>query len=238
MTRIIGELRKLGITKISRQTVRNILKEEGIEPGPDRTSDKWETFLARHAETLWGCDFFSVRTVTARGIREMYLMVYLCLDTREVFMSSATEHPNSAWVCKQAEAFLEQTMNREVKPSIVMHDRDSKFTRDFVETLKNRDVRTNALPKASPNLNGRCERFVKTIREECLSKFIFFGRKHLDFVVSEFLEYYNKTRSHSERESLPPIRTVPEEVPSVSLKDVEIRSHVGGLVKSFARKAA
>ena len=79
---------------------------------------------------------------------------------------------------------------------------------------------------------------MKTIREECLSKFIFFGRKHLDFVVSEFLEYYNKTRSHSERESLPPIRTVPEEVPSVSLKDVEIRSHVGGLVKSFARKAA
>lgn len=237
-TRIIGELRKLGINKISRQTVRNILKEEGIEPGPDRTSDKWETFLARHAETLWGCDFFSVRTVTARGIREMYLMVYLCLDTREVIMSSATEHPNSAWVCKQAEAFLEQTMNREVKPSIVMHDRDSKFTKDFVKTLKSRDVRTNALPKASPNLNGRCERFVKTIREECLSKFIFFGRKHLDFVVSEFLEYYNKTRSHSERECLPPIRTVPEEVPSVSLRDVEIKSHVGGLVKSFARKAA
>ena len=196
-TRIIGELRKLGIRKISRQTVRNILKEEGIQPGPDRTSDKWDNFLARHAETLWGCDFFSVRTVTARGIRKLYLMVFLCLETREVIISSATEHPNSRWVCKQAESFLEQTMNRDTKPSIVMHDRDAKFTKAFVQTLKNRDVRTNALPKGSPNLNGRCERFVKTIREECLSKFIFFGAEHLEFVVSEFCDYYNLRRAHS-----------------------------------------
>ena len=76
-TRIIGELRKLGIKRISRQTERNILKEEGIEPSPDRTSDKWGDFLTRHAETLWAVDFFSVRTVTAHGIREMYLLFLL-----------------------------------------------------------------------------------------------------------------------------------------------------------------
>ncbi len=69
-TRIIGELRKLGIRKISRQTVRRILKDEGIEPGPDRTSDSWKQFIERHKETLWAVDFFSVRTVTARGLRE------------------------------------------------------------------------------------------------------------------------------------------------------------------------
>ena len=70
-TRIIGELRKLGIKKISRQTVRNILKEEGIQPGPDRTSDNWNTFIERHAKTLWACDFFSVKIVTKRGLRDM-----------------------------------------------------------------------------------------------------------------------------------------------------------------------
>ena len=69
-TRIISEMRKLGIKGISRQTVRNILKDEGIKPGPDRTSDTWNNFIERHGETLWACDFFSVKTVTARGIRD------------------------------------------------------------------------------------------------------------------------------------------------------------------------
>lgn len=97
-TRILGELRKLGIKKISRQTVRRILKEEGIEPGPDRTSDSWQNFIERHKETLWGCDFFSVRAVTAHGIKQMYVLAFLCLETREVILSESTEHPNSAWV--------------------------------------------------------------------------------------------------------------------------------------------
>jgi putative transposase len=84
LIRIIGELCKLGITKISRQTVRNILKEHGIEPSPDRTSVCWADFLNRHGETLWGCDFFSVKSVTTKGIHDLYVLVFLCLQTREV----------------------------------------------------------------------------------------------------------------------------------------------------------
>ena len=74
-SRIIGELRKLGIKKISRQTVRNILKEERIQPGPNRTSDSWQNFIDRHAKTLWAVDFFSVKTVTRKGLQELYVMV-------------------------------------------------------------------------------------------------------------------------------------------------------------------
>jgi len=158
-TRIIGEMRKMGIKKISRQTVRNILKEEGIEPGPDRTNDNWETFVERHAKTLWAVDFFSVRTVTSRGMKRMYVLVWLCMTTREVIASEATEHPNSAWVEKQADLFVDQTANRDKKPDIVMHDKDTKFTKEFTAKLKSRGLRTNSLPKASPNLNGRCEYF-------------------------------------------------------------------------------
>jgi putative transposase len=155
LTRIIGELRKMGIKKISRQTVRNILKEEGMEPVPDRTSDSWENFLERHKNTLWGCDFFPVKTVTARGIRDVYVLVFLCLESREAIVSTSTEHPDSAWVVKQTEAFLEQTKDRTEKPDIVMHDKDTKFTKEFVAKLKEHGVRTNALPKTSPNLNAR-----------------------------------------------------------------------------------
>jgi putative transposase len=152
LTRIVGELRKMGIKKISRQTVRNILKEEGIEPNPDRMNDNWDTFLARHAETLWAVDFFSVKTVTSKGLKDMYVLVWLCMTTREVIVSESTLHPNSAWVTKQADWFVDQTAGRDKVPSIVMHDKDTKFSKDFTEKLKERDVRTNSLPVGSPNL--------------------------------------------------------------------------------------
>ncbi len=212
LTRIVGELRKMGIKKISRQTVRNILKEEGMEPVPDRTSDTWENFLERHKNTLWGCDFFSVKTITARGIREMYVLVFLCLESREAIVSSSTEHPDSAWVVKQTEAFLEQTKDRAEKPDIVMHDKDTKFTKEFVAKLKEHGVRTNSLPKTSPNLNGRCERFIQTIKLECLAKFIIFGKQHLDYLLADFTVYYNTVRSHMERKHLPPTGEIPDEV--------------------------
>ena len=106
-TRIIGELRKLEIKKISRQTVRNILKEEGIEPGPDRKNYCWKEFIERHAETLWAVDFFSIKTVTTTGLRQMYVLVWLCMTTREVIVSESTLHPNSAWVEEQVDLFVE-----------------------------------------------------------------------------------------------------------------------------------
>ena len=237
-TRILGELRKVGIKNISRQTVRNILKEEGIEPGPNRKNDCWDNFVKRHAETLWAVDFFSVKTVTLKGLRDTYLMVWLCLETREVIVSESTEHPNSAWVVEQTHEFLDQTLDREKAPSIVMHDRDTKFTKEFTQTLEGWGVRTNKLPITSPNLNGRCERFILTIKYECLHKFILFGKQHLDYVVKSFMEYYNDRRSHMEREHLPPIREEPADVLKFDRKAVVVKSYVGGLVQSFEQRAA
>ena len=108
----------------------------------------------------------------------------------------------------------------------------------FVDTLKAGGVRHNALPKCSPNLNGRVERVILTLRSECISKFIFFGTKHLDYVVASFAEYYNQRRTLSSCDSLPPIREIPDEVLSLSMDQIEVKSYVGGLVKSFERRAA
>jgi putative transposase len=163
LTRIVGQLRKLSI-KISRQTIRTILKEHDIEPSPDRTSDSWADFLNRHGATLWGGDFFSVRSVTAKGIRDLYVMVFLCLETREAIVTESTQHPDSAWVCEQTSWFIEQTKDREKKPEMIIHDRDLKFTKEFTQTVKNAGMKTNPLPKGSPNLNGRCERFIETVK--------------------------------------------------------------------------
>jgi transposase InsO family protein len=121
---------------------------------------------------------------------------------------------------------------------MILHDRDVKFTKDFTKTVKDAGMKTNPLPKGSPNLNGRCERFIGTIRWECLDKFILFGKRHLDYLISEFVTFYNHHRAHMERDNLPPIREVPTEVETLSLDQIVVTSHVGGLVKSFERKAA
>ena len=119
-----------------------------------------------------------------------------------------------------------------------MLDRDTKFSRAFTAIVKKNGMRTNALPKGSPNLNGRTKKFVSQIKSECLSKFILFGRRHLDHLVAEYVEYFNRQGAHSSRDNLPALSTPPEEVTSIRMEDVEVKSYVGGLIKSFERKAA
>ena len=119
-----------------------------------------------------------------------------------------------------------------------MHDLDTESTKEFKHTLSYAHVRTNPSPKDSPNLNGRCERFIETIKLECLNKFIIFRKRHLDHLLVEFTEYYNHHRSHMSRDHLPPVREEPDEVAKLSIEEVNVKSYVGGLVKAFERKAA
>ncbi|MCA9106296.1 MAG: hypothetical protein KDA83_12765, partial [Planctomycetales bacterium] len=116
-TKILGELRRLGISRICRQTVKNILKEEGIEPSPKRSRGTWGEFLKAHAETLWACDFFTKRSITASGIVDLYVLVFMHLETREIICTKSTRNPNSKWVTEQAREFVEQTKTREHRPT-------------------------------------------------------------------------------------------------------------------------
>ena len=110
--RIVGEFRKLGILTISRMTVRNILKKDGIPTGPQRDRATWTEFLTRHAQTLYACDFFTKSIVTRRGIFEMCLLVVIQWDSREIWVSPATLNPDSAWVAQQARNFLLHAADR------------------------------------------------------------------------------------------------------------------------------
>lgn len=111
---------KLGIKGISRKTVRNTRIEAGTVSASDRTSDKWENLLERNQNTLLAVDFFSVKSLTMRGIQDLYVLVFLCLHSREVVVTSRTKHPNSAWVKKHTEVFMKLTKDRKEKPSIAM----------------------------------------------------------------------------------------------------------------------
>jgi putative transposase len=101
-TRILGELKKLGVRSVSRNTVRNILQVQGYDPGPQRGVGTWDEFLKIHAATLWQCDFFSKRVLTPKGFRELFVVVFLHVGTRRVFLTPATQHPNEVWVTEQA----------------------------------------------------------------------------------------------------------------------------------------
>lgn len=142
------------------------------------------------AETCQKKEEADARRCLGRSRGGLTTKLHCAVSGQLLHLILTAEHPTSAKVCEQAKKFIEH------KPEIVIHDRDAKFSKEFTETLNSRGLRTNPLPKASPNLNGRCERFIETIKLECLSRFIVFGKRHLDHLVAKFTEYYNRHRSH------------------------------------------
>jgi len=238
-TRILGELRKLGIRKISRQTVKNILKVAGVDPGPKRGEGSWDEFLKIHADTLWQCDFLSVKTLTKSGFVDLYLLAFIHLGTRSAWISPCTQHPDSAWVTQQGRNFLMHADDIGLKPAYVTRDNDTKFTASFDTVFKSADVAVTKTTPRSPNLQAHIERFIQTVKQECLDHFLIVGEKHLNHISREFLAHYLTERSHSSRDHLPPAWTEkPAEVETIRLADVACETRLGGLLKHYWRRAA
>ena len=161
------------------------------------------------------------------------------LETREVFVTPSTRNLDSALVTEQTKAFVNHVADWDEKPTYLIHDRDTKFSAEFKRLLKNEGIKPKMLPIRSPNLNARVERFVQTIKYEALNHFIAFGKTHLDYLVSEFVDYYNKHRAHSSREHLPPCSVEPPpEYETIKLDEIRCEEHLGGLIKSYERIAA
>ncbi|TWU08637.1 Integrase core domain protein [Symmachiella macrocystis] len=237
-TRILGELRRLGINRICRQTVRNILKEEGIDTSPKRSQGSWEQFIKIHAKTLWACDFFTQRIITPRGLVNYFLLVFINVETREIFVTNSTAHPDSAWVTQQARNFLMHTSDYDDKPACLIRDRDTKFTASFDDVFKAEGVKVKVLPVQSPNLNSRCERVIQSIKHECLDNFLVFGEQHLNYLIREYVRYYNDDRAHSACGHLPPsCADPPTENNTIVLNDIVRCERLGGLIQWYERAA-
>jgi putative transposase len=238
-TRILGELRKLGIKSVSRQTVKMILKEHGIDPGPKRGKGSWDEFLKIHADTLWQCDFLSKPMWTARGLVDVYLLVFLHLGSRRVWISPSTVQPDSAWVSLQARNFLIIAEDMGLSPEYLMRDNDAKFSGQFDEVFKTSGVQIKRTVPMSPNLRAHVERFIQTLKFECLSKFIIVAEKHLGHICRIWSRHYNEERPHSSRDHLPPDFTAPpEEATTVRVSDIVCTSKLGGVIHSYSRRAA
>ncbi len=238
-TRVLGEIRKLTSRKVSRQTVVNIMRAEGLDPGPQRGEKTWDEFIKMHAHSLWQCDFFCKRAWTLKGLRDLYILAFVHVGTRRVWTSPCTANPDNTWACQQADAFSEHVRANNLPADLVFHDADAKFTKAFDATLKEQGLRPHRVQPLAPNMNAFAERWIQSIELECLDHFIVLGAMHLDYLVSQYLAYYHAARPHQglENRLILPAKPPPDEqVPD--LKEVVCHERLGGLLKHFERRAA
>lgn len=234
-TRIMGELKKLLFPKVGRTTVQNILTEAGFDPSPDRSRSTWYQFIERHAKTLWACDFFSTKVWTIGGRFDCYVLVFIHPESRRVLVSPSTFHPNRSWVAQQARNFLIHLDDLGLKITHLIRDRDSKYARIFDRIMQSEGIWIKRLPIRSPNLNAFAERFIHTIKHECLGHFVAPGRKHFDYLVNEFVDYYHRRRPH---QGVGNKLLFPDDKEESCVGKIGCEKKLGGLLKHYYRKAA
>jgi transposase InsO family protein len=230
--RIVGECRKLGVP-ISGTSVRNVLRRHRLRPAPRSSGPSWSEFLRAQAAGTLACDFFHVDTV---ALRRLYVLFFIDLERRKVFLAGVTAHPVAAWVTQQARnlAITLEDEGRTVR--FLVRDRDTKFVGPFDEVLRSLGARMVLTPVRSPRANAFAERFVRTARTECLDWLLIRGERHLDRVVREFVEHYNNERPHRGIDlEVPVAYSAPRRFTSVA--GVERADRLGGLVHEYRAAA-
>jgi transposase InsO family protein len=190
--RIVGELKKLGVT-VSATTVRNVLRRHRLKPAPRRTGPTWSQFLRTQASGTLSCDFFTVDTVT---LRRLYVLFFISLERRKVFLAGVTEHPIGSWVTQQARNLAMTLEDERRAVRFLIRDRDTKFVGPFDEVMTSIGSRVIKTPVRSPRVNAFAERFVGTARRECLDWLLIRSERHLERVLKVFVEHYNAARPH------------------------------------------
>jgi putative transposase len=234
--RIVGALANLG-HQVSDQTVGNILRRHNIAPVPERSrTTTWKEFIQSHMDVLVGADFFTVEVLTWRGLVTYYVLFFIELSSRRVWLGGITCHPDSCWMEQVARNATMQDAGYLNGCRYLLHDRDQKFCREFRETLAAGGVECTPLPARSPNLNAHAERWIRSIKEECLSKLILFGENSLRRAVGEYLEHFHHERNHQGKGNvlLFPVLTVGS---SATRPTPRCRERLGGLLKYYCRAA-
>ncbi|MEX0655327.1 MAG: integrase core domain-containing protein [Phycisphaeraceae bacterium] len=235
-TRILGELKKLGIHSVGRTTVRKILIEAGHDPGPTRGEGTWDEFLKIHAKTLWATDFLSKKVWTLGGLVDYYVIFFIHLETRRVIMSPATPHPTDEWVTQQARNFVMEAEDQGLDVGHVIHDCDTKYTERFDRVLRSEGAEVHRVGPAQPSMNAFAERFVQSIQQEALDHFVVLGDKHLNHIIDEYVTHYHEERPHQALGNAPPVGL--KLPPPNQQGDVACHERFGELLRHYYRPAA
>jgi putative transposase len=232
--RIQGELAGLGV-KLAASTVWTILKEAGIEPAPKRVGSSWAEFLRAQAASIIECDFLTVDTLF---FKRFYVLFFIELATRRVHLAGITTNPDGPWVTQQARNLLMQLDDQGVCPRFLVRDRDSKFTREFDEVFRSEGIRVIKAPVRAPKARAHAERWVGTVRRECLDRFLILGRRHLELIIKTYTLHYDQHRPHRSLGQRPPCGEPPlsdEQAMAdvIDLDRVRRRDLLGGLIHEY-----
>ena len=233
--RIQGALANVGY-HISDQTVGNVLREHGIEPAPDRKRQStWKTFIKSHWDVLGAIDFTTVEVWTKGGLVTYYLLFVMEVATRRVHFAGCTPNPAEAWMKQIARNLTDAEDGFLNGKRYLIMDRDGKFCPSFRDILEQEGVNCIRLPARSPNLTPHIERFMRSIKEECLLKMIFFGETSLRRATTSYLVHYHGERNH---QGLSNKLIEPAVEVSHAVGEIECRERLGGLLQYYYRDAA
>ncbi|MFI4912337.1 MAG: integrase core domain-containing protein [Sedimentisphaeraceae bacterium JB056] len=216
---------------LSRSTVKRILDDHGIVPEPDfQKRVTWKQFLKSHLDVISATDFFTVELLTKRGLVRCMVLFFIDIGTRKVEIAGVKCNPDGQWMQQIARNITDPFDGFLKDKRYLIHDRDSLYTTRFDEILENSGVEVVETSVCAPNMNAYAERFVQTIKQECLDKMVLTSQKQLEYVIEQFMEHY-----HHERPHLGLGGKIIAPLPQDKYGEIVEFQRLGGLLKSYRR---
>jgi transposase InsO family protein len=234
--RIVGALANLGYT-ISDQTVGNMLKRHGIAPAPERkTTTTWKEFIRTHMHVLVATNFFTAEVWTLGGLVTYYVLFFIHLESRKIHVAGVTPHPNEAWMVQVARNVTMEEWGFLSPGQYLIHHRDGKYCPAFQQIIDAAGVTRVPLPPRSPNLHAYAERWVRSVKEECLSRLVLFGEASLRHALTQYVAHFHHERTHQGKGNVLLFPVVSHDPECAGL--LQCRERLGGLLKYYTREAA
>jgi transposase InsO family protein len=234
--RIVGALANLGYT-LSDQTVGNILKRRGLPTAPERkTTTTWKECIRTHLDVLVATDFFTAEVWTLGGLVTYYVLFFLHLGSRKVHIAGVTPHPNEAWMVQVARNVTMEAWGFLSPGQYLIHDRDGKYCPAFHQLIDAAGVTRVPLPARSPHLNAYAERWVRSVKEECLSRLILFGEASLRHVLTQYVAHFHHERNHQGKGNVLLFPAVSQDREGAG--PIQCRERLGGHLKYYTYEAA
>jgi putative transposase len=223
--KIQGELLKLGYD-VDRISVRNVMRRHHLPPAPRRGRSSWRTFLKHYRQQILACDFFSIETI---ALQTLYVLFFIELDSRRVHLAGCTSTPDNTWVTQQAR----QLTDTPQPMRYLIHDHDTKFSAAFDAVFVSEGIEIVLTPFQAPKANAVAERWVRSVREECLNQLPILNESHLRRLLMEYIGYYNSARPHQGLQQQAPIPFPPTREGRIHRRDM-----LGGVIHDYYRRAA
>jgi putative transposase len=230
--RIAGELSSLGV-RVSATTVRKLMRAAGLGPAGQRAGLSWREFIRSQAATMIACDFFTVDTIRAK---RLYVLFFIELGSRRVHLAGCSEAPNAVWVAQQARNLVWTLPERAAQLRFLIRDRDAKFSDCFDEVFRSEGIEVLRTPVQAPKANAFAERFVGTVRRECLDWVLIVSRRQLEHTLRAYVEHYNGHRPHRSLGLVAPEPRLRLDTPP-QLARVRRHDKLGGLIPEYSAAA-